>query len=1205
MKRLYIFFILIVIAIFIKWFSPLIDFWNKQTTKLGVIIAIIALILTSIYRIIDRRRQLRLASTQKPFPYTLISGKGLIKELPLKSGILSATVGKIEPYVEKENLRNRFGANLVPNSRRLLLYGPSGVGKTREAVEIILRLNNLNPRNCYFAKRSINIPSELSPLDPFRNIVLFVDDLVVSSEKTVHHEEDNINKDLPTIADRLKETIRFFENIGGKGGQIDVIITMLTEEYQVLKDESSEIIEQFLVLDMEEATAEEKATYIKNVAYCFGFKSLLEIQIQDLVSASRESFGEIYNFFAILKDIGKNEIDDKDVVDFKNKLRTIWTRDIYPSLTYNQKLLFQALSKLERYSIPIFQDVVEELYLFIHGGYWLFTRTIFKKAISKLDKRWLRLARNEIYCHESRLFLDEHELSKSKEDLQVLSKVFESLGQKKKYENYFYQLMEPLAHALHKHDMYLEAIKFYDRIIELPIRVLPNNSEVVKSSCMFYKGHAYYSLGKEFWKIARECYENSIAHNAQNLYAKHALATLYNKQGLLDKAIELLNEITQADSEDILAFKTKLEILSYAGNFKEAKQTYRDIYRLLDKGNLPKKNSLSAEFALVRFSSTYGELLRQQEEPEKAEKRFNKTIAHYENLINRISPELRELKAIVMNAYSCFLYDVLERTDSAIVQLEKANQIVPHHTHTLHKLASIYIEESDVRTMEKQQYLQKAKVYLKMLLDIDPFHNLGKLSLVKLNSQSIVWDNLSEKEFWKKVSESYEEYCTTIEPENALVPSKHNSVVHHTLGCFLWRVEAESYKKRLTSKPQSIPSVIAEFTESIKIEQAFRESLPTNIRDHLILAYFTLGAYYMTVPNRTTKMMDEGQIHISHAVMMAREANNNHVFYAKNSYVESFVGKVLLNMGEEDHAKNYFKSATKKYEKNWRAWWFLGRIYEHEKKWDNALECFEKSAEGQKSPELFGALRSIIGWWIKEKGAPNDLSNKKFNYSKRAYELDPEGTLNPKNLSDYGYDLYKIGKSHYNVKQLEEAKDLLYRAYEKYLETGPKFDANFPIWYAGESIQALHNQIDQESLMCFLKGASIKGTAEIYAQLRYKIREYCLPFWKFGKTINDDVVSEIKSCLENHPEHIEVNATLGLVLQRNRNNEMALPYLEKIKATKDTAALRALMDCYIALGRKPDAENISRELYFLLSNSEQKKLKRHASNKNLNCDFEK
>ena len=76
---------------------------------------------------------------------------------------------------------------------------------------------------------------------------------------------------------------------------------------------------------------------------------------------------------------------------------------------------------------------------------------------------------------------------------------------------------------------------------------------------------------------------------------------------------------------------------------------------------------------------------------------------------------------------------------------------------------------------------------------------------------------------------------------------------------------------------------------------------------------------------------------------------------------------------------------------------------------------------------------------------------------------------------------------------------------------------------------------------------------------------------------------------------------IGIVLQRNRENERALPYLEKVRDTKDTFVLRALMECYNGLGKKQEAEEICQELYPLLKDDEKRKLEDRASKLGLKC----
>jgi len=1179
-----------------SWFnslSPGDDIIDILTLVVMVIIGILTLVVMVIIGILTLKAMGR-RKAKKPFPFDIVAAEKLFEILFPKK--------ELEGYIERNQLKIELGQDLIPESQLILIHGLSGVGKTREAVELIRRQNSIfglsvKEKNTYFTRGTAEVPTGLERRHPFRNVILFVDDLRVGLKVRDKIEEDK--KKLEPASERLKGAIDFFK----ENCELNqVIVTMLTEEYEKLKHEymGSQLLEEFLVIELKEMDSTEKTYYIEKLTDTFSI-TIEEPIKRGFVEASDESLTRLYSFFQYLQSKGKKRVEAKDLEEFKKISKTHW-KHIYNRLTLEEKLVFDALAKLYQFSIPSLSYVMMELYIFIKRGFKPIAKLRFKKALNNLDGKWLRAQENKVYCPESRLFLKSSENPDLYEDLQLVSEVIEKLSRKGKYEKDVYYLLMPLTRALHDYKMYKRSIKLNDRMLELPQKAFPVNTEKARSAVLFHKGHSYYCLGRNYWSLAEGCYKDSIQFYDQNLFAKHALATLYWKQASLPEALKYLDEIIKANGKDLLAYKTKLEILTDSGvDLSEAMETYRDIKRLLRDKSIPLNVALSAEFACVRFSAKMGEFLEEAGEIGKAEKRFAKSIKQYETLINKIPSEEKEIEAVIRNAYGCFFYDILNKTDNAIVQLEKAYKAWSKHTHTLHKLASIYLEEAEIRVKERDSYISKAKELLNEVLTFDQYHYPARLSIARLEGESINWNAVDEPEFWEEVSKIYRRYQEAVEPETNTYPSLHNSIAHHVTGCFLWHIESVAHKGGfLGSRPSLIPSADIEFTESIAIEKCFKDALPRYIRNHLILAYYTLGAYLMTVALGSRDILHKGQALLHKAVSLAEQPGSDFKFSSQNSYAESFVGKLLLSMREKGKAKTLLVSAVSRYDKNWRAWWLLGRIHEIDREFNDAMKCFGRSSEGQASLGLYGQLRSIVQDWIDEgKIAPN--IGLKIKYSQRAYELDPNGDLNPKNLSDYGFDLYQKGKETRDQSALEKAKELFLLAYEKYLEAGLTEGTNFPLWYAGECLELLNGQIDTEALKYYIKSAVLENSPLSYEKLKDKVLNYCFPIWKSGQIVDANIVLEIEACAKHHLEYPTANIMIGIVLQRNRENERALPYLEKVRATKDTLFLRALMECYAFLGKKQEEEEVYQELYPLLNDEEKRKLKDRASKLSLKC----
>ncbi|MBA7568463.1 hypothetical protein ES708_10192 [subsurface metagenome] len=340
--------------------------------------------------------------------------------------------------------------------------------------------------------------------------------------------------------------------------------------------------------------------------------------------------------------------------------------------------------------------------------------------LKKLDGKWLGVEENKVYCDDSRLFLKNPDDPRLSEDLKQMSLLIQRVSKKRKYQSDLYNLITPLTCELHRYGIYADAIKFYNCILSLPHRALPINLEKVKSNFLFYKGHAYYSMGKRYWDKAKDCYEQSIKLNEKNLFAKHALAMIYHKQYDSLKALDLLDEITEANKEDLLAYKTKLEIYIDTGiNLKRAREAYKAIKGLLKSNNLLPREAVSAEFPCIRFLVRLGKFFQEKGKYEKAEKRFQESIQQFKDLIDRIPFGEHKLEAVIRNAYACFLYDILGKRDDGITQLKKAQKAWPKHVYSLHKLATIYFEKAGIKSKERLRYIKKAKDFIDKALKIN------------------------------------------------------------------------------------------------------------------------------------------------------------------------------------------------------------------------------------------------------------------------------------------------------------------------------------------------------------------------------------------------------------------------------------------------------------------------------------------------------
>jgi tetratricopeptide (TPR) repeat protein len=169
----------------------------------------------------------------------------------------------------------------------------------------------------------------------------------------------------------------------------------------------------------------------------------------------------------------------------------------------------------------------------------------------------------------------------------------------------------------------------------------------------------------------------------------------------------------------------------------------------------------------------------------------------------------------------------------------------------------------------------------------------------------------------------------------------------------------------------------------------------------------------------------------------------------------------------------------------------MGRVREARGQYEEALAAFEKCAQLQSSARSFGEVRAIRIRFTKEEHIEGSLSEE-MRLSRLAYELDPEGKLNPKNLSDFGYDLYKVGRrlaGQERERTLQKAYKILIQASEAYSSSGYIHESNFPLWFAGECFSELIGKLDETALSLLVKAARIQGTPRATEKLCGRMRD--------------------------------------------------------------------------------------------------------------------
>ena len=1020
----------------------------------------------------------------------------------------------LEEYVVRHQLRQILGETLIPAKSMILIHGLTSVGKSREGFELVKRLGR---KAVYLdTSGSPEIPTFLDPDHPRQKVVLFLDNLRVGTPRLGSDEEMAVQES-PVV--QIESLLEFFEL---HTELHNVLVTMTTREFEKLEGQpgAAKLLDLFEVVHLKALDEGERTKYVVDLITHLGLA--VDHEICQLLAKSDISLNDLYDWLERLGQRSDKLVTQADVDEFIRQRSAIWLQT-YADLKPEGRDVFDSLTLLYAASIPLFEDVTIDLAL--RGRSWWqrpFKRLRLRRSLQGIALRYLTIERGQIYCPDYRLRAKQPTRPEIKKALTDLIPIARKLTQRRRLAIQAIRLLKPLSKSLFEQGLVGEAITANGLFLDLPREALGKNAPRIRSEAYLHQGRGHFSLGRDKWGQAECSYLAAIKEDNSNQFPKHALANLYWRSTKIDQSLQLLNEIVAACPSDLLALKTRLEILIDSTRTGEAKAAYRELRRLLRGTSSVSKMVLSGEFACVRYSEALMKHLQDEGAVTRAGRAASRTVVRYERLLARVPERLKDLEAIIRNSYGSFLYDVLKRSDAGLAQLEKAYQVWPAHGHTLHKLATLYIEESEIRSDEKDALTAKAKKLLEQLLHEQPNHWAARLLKARLEGESIEWLTIDKEFYWSTAAKIYAMYQSALEPENEGSASLHNSIAHHSTGCFLWHVEGTAHKRGIpVGKGASIPLADSELRASIKAFEAKGEGLTTGLQRQFILGLHTLGTYLLTVAAFSKDRQDktqEGQTCLGRALNLSESTNNTFNFNSSNSYAESFVGKLLLTMGERAKARSLLESSVAHLDRNWRAWWFLGRLNEQEGRIDDAFKCFEKSAEGQASPSLFGKLRRILKETKGLATTPEDT----LQYSKRAYELDPDGTLNPKNISDYGYDLYQQAKVGADVEQFKTAELLLVKAYDAYTSVGSHADSNFPLWWAAEARDRRLGYVDEVSLMRYIEAARLSGRQAEYSRLIGRTARYTARIWNTSNVIPVDLVDSIVSCAKLHPEYADV-----------------------------------------------------------------------------------
>jgi tetratricopeptide (TPR) repeat protein len=1069
------------------------------------VLAVIGLlpVLRSLYR--NRKKQSR-----DPFPYRILSSADkLYSELGIPGD-------RLQTYIERKQIVEAWGISLIPNSNKLLLFGNPGVGKSREAIELIKRLSRADKPKIVYRQGEALRPTESSP-DLANRVVLYIDDVKLELATKIEQSEEDFSDE--RVGKELQATVRFFEK---EYPSLIVILTMPKLQFEALKLARPRFVDEFQVIEIAEMEQEERHKCASEQAKKLGPKAADPRAFDVLAANEIQPLLCIYDFFNTLRDQGKNEFSLQDVQSYCDVWKAGRKNAFESNLRQHQPnsvLVLNAVSCLTDFEIEAKELIVRHLFMRMNPRVSMFTRKRrqFDRALKYLSKRCLTISNNDVVKIGGHPFSSRNAKDSSRrKDLVMLVDVARDL-----HSHSFFrrgevdvadavEFLNKLTKRLNNNRLRRDALE----VAQLARSLAPNDTRA-----LFQVGMTLLGMGQK--RDAEVWFRRALSAGPEPKYASHIshkLAKLCLKDGRRDEALALLDRSYTADPNDLLTLALKLDTLRESDIFsKSAIGTYRMIQEGVERADGELSNRLSAEFACVRFCVEYKEQKRKPARP-------------LLRLTRRIRPII----------------------DAAPVEARKRAVLA-------HRLAVLCFDQAKVDEKNKGLYLSESQLCLEHAILIDPLY---VLKWAQVQNFQIDWKVVADSDYWSEATRVLDMYHQALRSGEDRFSKLHNAKVHHAAGCFLWHVEMEAYKRQL-EKPEGYVSAKDEFERSIEIEHEFEGTVSQDMREHLTLAYFSLGDYLMTVGGRDAEQRLKARQCISRSFKLTRPGKTGFDFTSENSYVETYVGQLFLEAKELAIAKTHLRNAVEKPIKNEKAWRLLGDIAENERDWNGALSYFEAGADLKKSAHSYSNIRNKRQIFVNAGLLENDLGAN-LRLSRKAYALDPEGEHHINNILDCAYDERRLAAANGDKEGFARAKDLLVKASLRIKLTRDLFKVSSVLWDAGECAEAYRGAVDEDSMRLYLDSVKLQVSVDRLYRLVRKL-ERMLPeqavHWfmtAVSEGIRGDYIPlELANYCTNHDGELSED-TLKTLRSWTDENPRTTGHAELARVIKRQMAMRSI-----------------------------------------------
>ena len=553
------------------------------------------------------------------FPYKTFSPTDLPSHLSTLSRPDIPYVPRLPPSAFKQMLR------VMSDAQYLLIIGRTGLGKTREAVELIKRieLESGEDVTVLVPDGVLDIPLKISGERINRRVILFVDDL--PSRYAEAYRVTNIN-DVKSVADnfreRFEQTLRQFKDY--YGSKFYFIATAIGEpDFRARLQLGDPFWKQFKVYELPDLASECRREFLK------ALENSLEIEISEeakdlLTERSDGTYSGL--IVPLVRERSKRKIDLDDAKQYGFTYPQDWEQRVYKSVfepnVYRRNVL-AALSIVRQAELEPYEFLIIDLAARLVSKEILFWhRWRLRRELKNLSD-WIEVSDGLLSCPDAYL-LDKGDLAQSQQIL--LQSVFHLIGRKTHAHHLrssLYQFINVLRFnlgdpwsALEINKRFLDISpqngRAWNRLALIYLQL--DEHQLAEKACLTaisFSNHstgwstlaAIYAAQKNYQKAIRACRsaierdeeraifwaylgvlfskvgdleaaiqagERAVDLDPYNPFAHISLGISYDQAGRLDKAIETCNRAIMLDGLNATSWQTLGVTFSKAKRFEEA-----------------------------------------------------------------------------------------------------------------------------------------------------------------------------------------------------------------------------------------------------------------------------------------------------------------------------------------------------------------------------------------------------------------------------------------------------------------------------------------------------------------------------------------------------------------------------------------------------------------------------------------------------------